>query len=75
MYAEPTIPKTSLTPSASNVSTNASLGVIFCLDMMISSLFTRADARAGAPEPVVYDVANISRVNGRTTMLANDSSL
>ena len=31
MYAEPTMPKTSLTPLATSVSTNASDGVIFCL--------------------------------------------
>jgi hypothetical protein len=31
MYAEPTIPNTSLTPCATSVSTNASEGVIFCL--------------------------------------------
>ena len=31
MYAEPTMPKTSLTPLATSVSTNASEGVIFCL--------------------------------------------
>src|SRR5438046_5702608 len=31
MYAEPTIPKTSFTPCATSVSTNASDGVIFCL--------------------------------------------
>ncbi len=31
MYAEPTMPKTSLTPWATSVSTNASDGVIFCL--------------------------------------------
>ena len=31
MYAEPTIPNTSVTPCATSVSTNASEGVIFCL--------------------------------------------
>ena len=31
MYAEPTMPNTSLTPCATSVSTNASDGVIFCL--------------------------------------------
>ncbi len=30
MYAEPTMPKTSVTPRDTSVSTNASEGVIFC---------------------------------------------
>ena len=37
MKAEPTIPKTVFTPSATRVSTSASLGVIFCLGMIFTS--------------------------------------
>jgi len=37
LKADPTIPKTVFTPSATRVSTSASLGVIFCLGMIFTS--------------------------------------